>query len=335
MANVSSISVALGRARRERYSRSRTAPTSCGSSARQRANGDDREGRARRGGALADEASPRWRAPPARLDCAVMVDQPRDPGLFRRAGFPRHRRERCPSPASIDAHGDSLGILRDHPRTGCTARSGGCGPVSIPEIARVSSIAVTASFRRGGRLLYVGGGNVRAARHTRRRRVPADVRHGSRTRFVGIIAGGRESVFRAQEGAEDDAEAGAARRRRPWSGPERLRRSASPRAGALPMLRGALEPVRVRSERSRPSSRATPGDDEAGHRGRGGRGSGRRARGHGRGLDAHEGRHRPEARPEHDHDRLDGPPRQDPREPDDRSAPRVPRSSSSEAGGSS
>jgi len=77
----------------------------------------------------------------------------------------------------------------------------------IPEIARVVD-AVAASFRRGARLFYVGAG-------TSGRLGILDAAECPPTfgtdpgEVVGIIAGGRESVFRAQEGAEDDAGAGA------------------------------------------------------------------------------------------------------------------------------
>jgi N-acetylmuramic acid 6-phosphate etherase len=77
----------------------------------------------------------------------------------------------------------------------------------IGEIARVVD-AVTESFRRGARLLYVGAG-------TSGRLGILDAAECPPTfgtapgEVVGIIAGGRDSVFRAQEGAEDDASAGA------------------------------------------------------------------------------------------------------------------------------
>jgi len=78
----------------------------------------------------------------------------------------------------------------------------------IPEIARVVDRVVD-SFARGGRLLYVGAG-------TSGRLGILDAAECPPTfgtdpgEVVGIIAGGRESVFRAQEGAEDDAAAGSA-----------------------------------------------------------------------------------------------------------------------------
>ncbi|MEZ5066866.1 MAG: N-acetylmuramic acid 6-phosphate etherase [bacterium] len=76
----------------------------------------------------------------------------------------------------------------------------------LPEIARVAD-AAAASFARGGRLVYVGAG-------TSGRLGVLDAAECPPTfgtdpaEVVGIIAGGRESMFRAQEGAEDDADAG-------------------------------------------------------------------------------------------------------------------------------
>ncbi len=78
----------------------------------------------------------------------------------------------------------------------------------IPKIAVVVDRVVT-SFRAGGRLLYLGAG-------TSGRLGILDASECPPTfgtdpgEVVGIIAGGRESVFRAQEGAEDDPAGGAA-----------------------------------------------------------------------------------------------------------------------------
>jgi N-acetylmuramic acid 6-phosphate etherase len=79
--------------------------------------------------------------------------------------------------------------------------------MTIPEIARVVE-RVAESFAGGGRLLYVGAG-------TSGRLGVLDAAECPPTfgtdpnEVVAIIAGGSESVFRAQEGAEDDPVAGA------------------------------------------------------------------------------------------------------------------------------
>lgn len=68
--------------------------------------------------------------------------------------------------------------------------------------------AITAAFRRGGRLFYVGAGTsgrlgmLDASECPPTFRVPAG-------QVQGIIAGGRAALWRAVEGAEDDREAGA------------------------------------------------------------------------------------------------------------------------------
>lgn len=75
-------------------------------------------------------------------------------------------------------------------------------------IARAADLAATA-LRAGGRLCYVGAG-------TSGRLGVADAAECPPTfgtdpaQVVGLIAGGREAVFCAQEGAEDDARAGRA-----------------------------------------------------------------------------------------------------------------------------
>jgi N-acetylmuramic acid 6-phosphate etherase len=77
----------------------------------------------------------------------------------------------------------------------------------IPGIARVVD-RVVESFRAGGRLVYVGAG-------TSGRLGVLDAAECPPTfgtdpaEVVALIAGGRDAVFRAREGAEDDAAAGA------------------------------------------------------------------------------------------------------------------------------
>lgn len=76
----------------------------------------------------------------------------------------------------------------------------------LPQIARVVD-AVTASFRRGGRLVYLGAGTSGRLGILDASECPPTFGTDPRE-VVGVIAGGPDSVFRAKEGAEDDAEAG-------------------------------------------------------------------------------------------------------------------------------
>lgn len=76
----------------------------------------------------------------------------------------------------------------------------------LPEIARVVD-AVTRSFREGGRLLYLGAGTSGRLGILDASECPPTFGTDP-AEVVGIIAGGPEAVFRAREGAEDDAEAG-------------------------------------------------------------------------------------------------------------------------------
>jgi N-acetylmuramic acid 6-phosphate etherase len=77
---------------------------------------------------------------------------------------------------------------------------------ALPDIARVVELVV-ASFKRGGRLLYFGAG-------TSGRLGVIDAAECPPTfgvdpgMVVGVIAGGRETVFLSQEGIEDDSRGG-------------------------------------------------------------------------------------------------------------------------------
>lgn len=68
--------------------------------------------------------------------------------------------------------------------------------------------AIVAAFQQGGRLIYMGAGTsgrlgvLDASECPPTFSVPAD-------RVIGLIAGGPEAMFRAQEGAEDNVELGA------------------------------------------------------------------------------------------------------------------------------
>lgn len=77
----------------------------------------------------------------------------------------------------------------------------------LPQVAAAVELVVE-SFRRGGRLVYFGAG-------TSGRLGVLDAAECPPTfgadpgMVVGVIAGGKDSVFRSREGAEDDEEAGA------------------------------------------------------------------------------------------------------------------------------
>lgn len=77
----------------------------------------------------------------------------------------------------------------------------------LPAIANAVDHIVTA-FQQGGRLIYMGAGTsgrlgvLDASECPPTFSVPADM-------VIGLIAGGPEAMFRAQEGAEDNAQSGA------------------------------------------------------------------------------------------------------------------------------
>lgn len=113
--------------------------------------------------------------------------------------------QRNPASASLDTM-SSLDIVsvmntEDH-------RVADAVGAALPQIARAVDVVV-AGMRAGGRLIYIGAGTsgrlgvLDAAECPPTFRTPADL-------VVGLIAGGREAVFTAVEGAEDDAGLGAA-----------------------------------------------------------------------------------------------------------------------------
>jgi N-acetylmuramic acid 6-phosphate etherase len=78
----------------------------------------------------------------------------------------------------------------------------------IPHIARAVDVIVE-RFKRGGRLIYVGAGTSGRLGIVDASECPPT--YGTPPEMVlALIAGGREAVFAAQEGAEDKPEAGAA-----------------------------------------------------------------------------------------------------------------------------
>ena len=78
---------------------------------------------------------------------------------------------------------------------------------AAPEIGRAAGI-VSASLRRGGRLFYVGAGTSGRLGVLDASEMPPTF-HADPEEVQAILAGGPEAIFRAQEGAEDDSEAGA------------------------------------------------------------------------------------------------------------------------------
>ncbi|HYO52281.1 MAG TPA: N-acetylmuramic acid 6-phosphate etherase, partial [Archangium sp.] len=79
---------------------------------------------------------------------------------------------------------------------------------ALAEVARVAR-AVADALRAGGRLLYVGAGTSGRLGVLDASECPPTF-GASPTQVQAVIAGGRRAMTRAVEGAEDDAEAGAA-----------------------------------------------------------------------------------------------------------------------------
>jgi N-acetylmuramic acid 6-phosphate etherase len=131
------------------------------------------------------------------------MEKPREPSLFRELsslvteGF-------LPESSEIDSMetSDVLRVINEQDRRVAPAVA-----ECVPEIARAVD-AVTASFRRGGRLLYVGAGTSGRLGILDAAECPPTFGTDPEE-VVGLIAGGKESVFRAREGAEDVSEDGA------------------------------------------------------------------------------------------------------------------------------
>ena len=77
---------------------------------------------------------------------------------------------------------------------------------AAPEIGRAAAL-VSSSLKRGGRLFYVGAGTSGRLGVLDASEMPPTF-HADPEEVQAILAGGPEAIFRAQEGAEDDAEAG-------------------------------------------------------------------------------------------------------------------------------
>ncbi len=115
------------------------------------------------------------------------------------------------------------------------------------DIARVIDL-VTEAFRAGGRLAYVGAGTsgrlgvLDAAECPPTFGTPPEM-------IVGVIAGGRDALVRSQEGAEDDAAAGAAAMDAHVVGPADVVLGIAA-SGTTPYVRAALERARARGART-------------------------------------------------------------------------------------
>lgn len=103
-------------------------------------------------------------------------------------------------------------------------------------IARAAD-AIAASLSRGGRLVFIGAGTSGRMGILEAAECPPTFGTDPR-QILGVIAGGRGSVFRAKEGAEDDARAGARAVSELSSGDVVVGIAAS---GITPFVRAALD----------------------------------------------------------------------------------------------
>ncbi len=176
--------------------------------------------------------------------------------------------------------------------------------------------AIAARFERGGRLFYIGAGTsgrlgvLDASECPPTFSVPA-------TLVQGLIAGGDAALRNSSEHSEDSPAEGAADLAPHDLGPNDTLVGIAA-SGRTPYVLGALE---LRAEPRRPDHRA---DLRAGLRDGAGGGD-RHHPGDRPGdpdrIDAHEGRHRDQARPEHAFDRRHDPHRRGLRQPDGERAP--------------
>ncbi|MBZ0267075.1 N-acetylmuramic acid 6-phosphate etherase, partial [bacterium] len=131
------------------------------------------------------------------------MERPRDNRLFRElAGLVTEGE--LPASRDIDTL-DATGILRIIHEQDC--RVPPAVAACIPVIARVVD-RVVESFASGGRLVYVGAGTSGRLGVLDAAECPPTFGTDP-SEVVAVIAGGPEAVFRAREGAEDDANAGA------------------------------------------------------------------------------------------------------------------------------
>ena len=114
-------------------------------------------------------------------------------------------------------------------------------------IARAVELVVGA-FRQGGRLIYVGAGTSGRLGILDATEMPPTF--GTDPLMVqGVIAGGREALVRAQEGAEDEPEKGAATMDEKEVGPQDFVLGIAT-SGTTPFVHGALARARERGART-------------------------------------------------------------------------------------
>ncbi len=114
-------------------------------------------------------------------------------------------------------------------------------------IARAMELAVEA-FRKGGRLIYVGAGTSGRLGVLDAAEIPPT--YGTDPEMVqGVIAGGPAALFRAQEWAEDDPEAGAAAMDERKVGPHDFVLGIAT-SGTTPFVHGALRRAKERGAKT-------------------------------------------------------------------------------------
>lgn len=115
------------------------------------------------------------------------------------------------------------------------------------QIARAIDMVVE-SFRRGGRLIYVGAGTSGRLGVLDASEMPPTYRTDPEM-VLGVMAGGMEALVRAQEGAEDHPEDGAAAMDERNVGPDDFVLGIAS-SGTTPYVHGALKRARERGART-------------------------------------------------------------------------------------
>jgi len=190
----------------------------------------------------ATSRSPPGIAPPVPTDPAASSLPPRD----RRRAMPDPRLTEQRNPASREIH-------RLSPRQ-IVELIGGEDAGVAPAVAAVAEAIARAmemvveSFRAGGRLLYVGAGTSGRLGVLDAAEMPPT--YGTDPEMVqGIIAGGYAALVRAQEGAEDHPEDGAAEVDARGVGPLDFVLGIAT-SGTTPFVHGALDRARERGART-------------------------------------------------------------------------------------
>src|SRR5688500_9917567 len=112
---------------------------------------------------------------------------------------------RLPESMNLDAMsvGEAVALMNEQ-----DARAVAAVKAEAPNVARAVEL-VAAALRGGGRLIYVGAGTSGRLGVLDASECPPTFRTDPQ-QVQGIIAGGEDAMFRAKEGAEDDAQKGAA-----------------------------------------------------------------------------------------------------------------------------